>query len=172
MEDDFVLLTNYGKIRVKFYKDKIVYESDYEKDGFQINYDSLTGFRYDDEKKNLYVYLKKEPGIMPAKSKFLIFRMNQEGYEYIIEKISELRSDFKQIIVKSNRKYIIINRIIPYTILGIIALAIIIGVINQTPKTSRWDKLDDDQKNWYKRNYGNGQYEKYKKAINNYNSKH
>lgn len=38
--------------------------------------------------------------------------------------------------------------------------------------TSSWDKLSDEEKDWYHRNYGNGQYEKYQSAIDDYKKTH
>lgn len=37
--------------------------------------------------------------------------------------------------------------------------------------SNRWDDLTDEEKDWYRDNYGNGQYDKYQDAINDYKNK-
>ena len=39
---------------------------------------------------------------------------------------------------------------------------------NDDKKESEWGKLSKEEKQWYKDNYGDGQYDDYKKAMENY----
>lgn len=39
---------------------------------------------------------------------------------------------------------------------------------NSTPKKNDYSNLTKEEKQWYQDNYGDGQYEKYKDAVNNY----
>lgn len=39
-------------------------------------------------------------------------------------------------------------------------------------KSSNWDNLTKEEKQWYNDNYGNGQYDKYQDAIRDYQNKH
>lgn len=38
--------------------------------------------------------------------------------------------------------------------------------------SSEWDSLSDSEKAWYHENYGNGQYDEYRKAIDDYKESH
>ena len=53
----------------------------------------------------------------------------------------------------------------------ILAIALFIGgcvLCGDGGSSSSWDKLTDKEKQWYHDNYGDGQYEKYEDAIDNY----
>ena len=53
---------------------------------------------------------------------------------------------------------------------GLVAciIAVVILACSGSDGDSDWDKLSKDEKEWYKDNYGSGQYDSYKDAINNY----
>ena len=58
-------------------------------------------------------------------------------------------------------------------IIAIVALVLaivffVIAVSDGSSSGSSWDKLSKEEKEWYVRNYGNGQYDKYQNAINDY----
>lgn len=56
-----------------------------------------------------------------------------------------------------------------FTIIVVIIIAIIVFASNSgSNNKSKWDSLTKEEKQWYKDNYGDGQYDKYKKAIDNY----
>ena len=61
-----------------------------------------------------------------------------------------------------------------YIIATIVGIACIIGFficscnVPNKSKTNKWDSLTKEEKQWYEDNYGDGQYDKYKKAIDNY----
>lgn len=52
--------------------------------------------------------------------------------------------------------------------LAAIIIAVVILANSGSGSKSEWDKLSKDEKEWYKDNYGSGQYDSYKDAINNY----
>lgn len=61
-----------------------------------------------------------------------------------------------------------------YVVIVVIFILIAIYVFacdNDTGK-SEYDKLPKDQQEWIQRNYGNGQYDDIKDAMNDYNSNH
>nr|WP_294673066.1 hypothetical protein [uncultured Ruminococcus sp.] len=61
-----------------------------------------------------------------------------------------------------------------YIVIVVIFILIAIYVFacdNDTGK-SEYDKLPKDQQEWIQRNYGNGQYDDIKDAMNDYNSNH
>lgn len=61
-----------------------------------------------------------------------------------------------------------------YVVIAVIFILITIYVFacdNDTGK-SEYDKLPKDQQEWIQRNYGNGQYDDIKDAMNDYNSNH
>jgi len=49
-----------------------------------------------------------------------------------------------------------------------IVVSFISGCIACDDGPSKWDKLTKEEKEWYKNNYGNGQYDDYKGAIDDY----
>ena len=61
-------------------------------------------------------------------------------------------------------------------IFAILAFICLVVRISDSSSTSKWDNLSiakennlsDDEKAWYERNYGNGQYDKYQEAIKDY----
>ena len=53
-------------------------------------------------------------------------------------------------------------------IFSILAFICLVVRISDSSSTSKWDNLSDDEKAWYERNYGNGQYDKYQEAIKDY----
>lgn len=58
--------------------------------------------------------------------------------------------------------------------LVIAIICIVLGIVSSVVSSfidgglSDWDKLTKEEKEWYKNNYGNGQYDSYKDAINDY----
>lgn len=56
------------------------------------------------------------------------------------------------------------------TVIGItcIVIALFVGSLIPSEEPSKWDKLTDEEKQWYEDNYGNGQFDTYKKAIEDY----
>ncbi len=66
-----------------------------------------------------------------------------------------------------------------YIIVTVVGIACIIGFLVCLPnvnvsseKSNRWDSLTKEEKQWYEDNYGDGQYEKYKDAIDSYKESH
>ncbi len=63
-------------------------------------------------------------------------------------------------------------------LIALIVICIIIGIgvtscsIMSTGNSSKWDSLSDSEKAWYYENYGDGQYDEYRKAIDDYNANH
>ena len=53
-------------------------------------------------------------------------------------------------------------------IFAILAFICLVVRISDSSSTSKWDNLSDDEKAWYERNYGNGQYDKYQEAVKDY----
>lgn len=67
----------------------------------------------------------------------------------------------------------------PIIISGTIGIAVIIvicicfsNLVSHSNNKSEWDKLSDEEKEWYKDNYGNGKLEDINKAINEYKENH
>lgn len=169
VESDYVSIRGYDNKILKFYKDKIIVEK--ENKVYNLNYKMIKTISFNNEKKIMVFLFKKEPGIGFANNLIVVSDMNEEGYNYLMNHILIIKSDFKNIVKKAKLKYNILNIYIPLIIIGTILLAIIIP--NLVPKSkSSWDRLDSDQKEWYKRNYGNGQYDKYKNTIDKYKSNH
>ncbi|MBE6630662.1 MAG: hypothetical protein E7624_07440 [Ruminococcaceae bacterium] len=62
-------------------------------------------------------------------------------------------------------------------VVGILALVLFIAFLGveissgSGGSSNRWDDLTDEEKEWYHNNYGNGQYDKYQDAINDYKNK-
>jgi len=53
--------------------------------------------------------------------------------------------------------------------LAIVCIGLIFLLIfSNEGKSSKWDKLTDEEKEWYERNYGDGKLEKINKAIEDY----
>jgi len=63
-----------------------------------------------------------------------------------------------------------IKRLILAVVLFFIACGGIVAcnLLDGGGSKSSWDILSDDEKDWYRDNYGNGQYEQYQDAINDY----
>ena len=65
------------------------------------------------------------------------------------------------------------KRKVKYIVIGVLLFVFVFGRIvscmGGDSNGSSWDKLSKEEKEWYHNNYGNGQYDKYKDAINNYN---
>lgn len=53
-----------------------------------------------------------------------------------------------------------------------ILMAIYVFACDNDTGKSEYDKLPKDQQEWIQRNYGNGQYDDIKDAMNDYNSNH
>ena len=53
-----------------------------------------------------------------------------------------------------------------------ILIAIYVFACDNDTGKSEYDKLPKDQQEWIQRNYGNGQYDDIKDAMNDYNSNH
>ena len=68
------------------------------------------------------------------------------------------------------------GKIIAILICGLLILSsiscIAFGITDTNSSSSSWDSLSKDEKEWYKRNYGDGQYEKYQQAIDDYAKNH
>ena len=64
-------------------------------------------------------------------------------------------------------KRYLIGLLVFIVIVAIIVLAIVLGDNGDR----EWDDLSDEEKEWYHNNYGSGQYDKYKDAINDYKNK-
>ena len=66
------------------------------------------------------------------------------------------------------------GRIISIIVAIVCSIAFIICIVSAwigDSGSSKWDDLSDKEKEWYKENYGDGQYDKYKDAINDYKNK-
>lgn len=64
-----------------------------------------------------------------------------------------------------------VNRIIK-AILLVVSLVMFLGFSSSEPSkndTNKWDKLTDEEKQWYIDNYGDGQYDEIQDAIEDYN---
>ena len=63
--------------------------------------------------------------------------------------------------------------------LVVAAIALIFGFVfmginnssDSGKSSNKWDDLTEEEKDWYRDNYGNGQYDKYQDAINDYKNK-
>ena len=53
-------------------------------------------------------------------------------------------------------------------IASIIFMVIVFSFGSKPSSSSRWDKLSKSEKQWYEDNYGNGQYDAIRDAIDNY----
>ena len=55
-------------------------------------------------------------------------------------------------------------------IVGTIVLSIIVYavVLDGSGQSSSWDNLSEEEKDWYRDNFGDGQYDKYQDAIDKY----
>lgn len=66
------------------------------------------------------------------------------------------------------------GRIISIIVAIVCSIAFIICIVSgwtDDSGSSKWDDLSDKEKEWYEENYGDGQYDKYKDAINDYKNK-
>ena len=94
-------------------------------------------------------------------------------FTVIKETIQDIKKDKENSINKRNidKKPIIISSIIG--ILVIIVLFISFYNEVSTPNTkSEWEKLSDEEKEWYENNYGDGKLEDIDKAIDEYKENH
>ena len=64
----------------------------------------------------------------------------------------------------------IVGIIIAVVLMLLVASCTLMGT--GSSKSSNWDNLTKDEKQWYNDNYGNGQYDKYQDAIRDYQNKH
>lgn len=71
----------------------------------------------------------------------------------------------------SKKTKIIARTVIIIAIILAIVFLVVSIVNNSGGSESEWDKLSEEEKDWYRDNYGNGQYEKYQDAIDDYKNK-
>lgn len=166
-EKDHIYISDRSKQVIEFYKDKIV-ASIVTKEGdrkLEASYNEIEAIKY--SKKNaLCIMIKNPNSTNNFKRMILAFYMEPDGYNRLLSEIDSISPGFIDLKKKIEIKYFFKYDLI-WIILGIILVVFIFSQI--TPKgTSEWDKLDNSQKEWYKRNYGNGQYEKYQNSIKNY----
>jgi uncharacterized membrane protein len=94
-------------------------------------------------------------------------------YSVIKETIQNVTKDKENCINKQKRdkKPIIISIIIGIVVIIVFCISFYNEV--STPNTkSEWEKLSDEEKEWYENNYGDGKLEDINKAIDEYKENH
>ncbi|MGN1165516.1 MAG: hypothetical protein ACI4S2_03690 [Lachnospiraceae bacterium] len=89
--------------------------------------------------------------------------------ETIQKSMKEKENDMSE--KKISKKPIIISGVIGIIVIIVICICLSNLVSNSNNK-SEWDNLSDEEKEWYKDNYGNGKLEDINKAIDEYKENH
>lgn len=75
---------------------------------------------------------------------------------------------FDTYIIKQKEKERFNSTLIKWTVIIIIAGLCMVIANSNSDRDNRWKQLSDEEKEWYERNYGDGQYEEINEAIDDY----